>query len=129
MTFSILLVLFLTAAIETRKLETENHDTRKGWKTALTDTRLMIYLLVNTLFITYIALAGSTLPLYFVNFGGTSDSTVASLFTWGYVGLGALFQVPLVKAIARFSYLTSLMFSMGIWGNWFFHDMGDEPIF
>ncbi|WP_245912435.1 MFS transporter [Brunnivagina elsteri] len=82
----------------------------------MTDSRLLIYLLVNTLFITYIALSGGTLPLYFVNFGGTSDTVVANLFTWGYVGLGALLQVPVVRFIAKLSYLNSLMISMAIWG-------------
>jgi MFS family permease len=114
--FFFLLVLFLTALVETRSSDEASHQAQKGWKTALTDTRLMIYLLVNTLFITYIALVGSTLPLYLVNFGGTSESTIANLFTWGYVGLGALFQVPVIRAIAKFSYLTSLMLSMGVWG-------------
>jgi MFS family permease len=115
-TFLFLLLLFMTGLVETRKADGESHEIQKGWKTALTDTRLMIYLLVNTLFITYIALVGSTLPLYLVNFGGTSESTVANLFTWGYVGLGALFQVPVIKVIAKFNYLTSLMLSMGVWG-------------
>lgn len=129
LTFAVLLILFLTAAVETRKQETESHDTAKGWKTALTDSRLIIYLLVNTLFITYIALVGSSLPLYFVNFGGTSDSTVANLFTWGYIGLGALFQVPVVKVLSKFSYLSSLMFSMVIWGIGFLLIWGMSQFF
>jgi MFS family permease len=115
-TFFSLLFLFLIGLVETRSPEEKSHEMQKGWKTALIDTRLMIYLLVNTLFITYIALVGSTLPLYLVNFGGTSESTVANLFTWGYVGLGALFQIPVIKIIAKFNYLTSLMISMGVWG-------------
>ncbi len=115
-TFLVMLLLFAFGMRETRQATSESHDLQKGWKTALTDTRLLIYLLVNTLFITYLALAGGTLPLYFVNFGGTSDTVVANLFTWGYVALGALLQVPIIKVLSRFSYLTSLMISMGIWG-------------
>ncbi len=115
-TFLVMLFLFAFGMTETRQATSESHDLQKGWKTALTDTRLLIYLLVNTLFITYLALAGGTLPLYFVNFGGTSDTAVANLFTWGYVALGALLQVPIIKVLNRFSYLTSLMISMGIWG-------------
>ncbi|RUT09604.1 MFS transporter [Dulcicalothrix desertica PCC 7102] len=133
-TFLILLLLFAVAMKETRsESQGETHNIQKGWKTALTDARLMIYLLVNTLFITYIALVGGNLPLYFVNFGGTSDATVANLFTIGYVGLGALLQVPVVKAISKLSYLTSLSISMAIWGVGFalvwvlgyFADMGE----
>jgi MFS family permease len=131
--FLILLLLFTFAMQETREATSEIQEMQKGWKTALTDSRLLIYLLVNTLFITYIALCGGTLPLYFVNFGGTSDTVVANLFTWGYVGLGALLQVPVVRFIAKLSYLTSLMISMAIWGIGFllvsilgnFNDMGE----
>ncbi len=116
-TFLILMLLFAVAMKETRSSEgdSESNNIQKGWKTALTDARLMIYLLVNTLFITYIALVGGNLPLYFVN-GGTSDATVANLFTIGYVGLGAALQVPVVKAISKLSYLTSLSISMAVWG-------------
>lgn len=114
-TFGVLLLLFALGAKETR-VAGESHQTQKGWLTALTDSRLMIYLLVNTLFIMYIALVGGTLPLYFVNFGGTTDAVVANLFTWGYVGLGALLQVPVIRAIAALNYLHALMVSMGVWG-------------
>jgi MFS family permease len=132
--FLILLLLFVFGMVETREATSEIQDMQKGWKIALTDSRLLIYLLVNTLFITYIALCGGTLPLYFVNFGGTSDTVVANLFTWGYVGLGALLQVPVVRFIAKLSYLTSLMISMAIWGIGFllvsilgdFHQMGSN---
>lgn len=114
-TFGVLLLLFALGAKETR-VAGESHQMQKGWLTALTDFRLMIYLLVNTLFIMYIALVGGTLPLYFVNFGGTTDAVVANLFTWGYVGLGALLQVPVIRAIAALNYLHALMVSMGVWG-------------
>lgn len=107
--FVLLLLLYIFGMRETREATSEIQEMQKGWKTALTDSRLLIYLLVNTLFITYIALCGGTLPLYFVNFGGTSDTVVANLFTWGYVGLGALLQVPVVRVITKLSYLTSLM--------------------
>ncbi|MEB3291924.1 MAG: MFS transporter [Synechococcales bacterium] len=96
--------------------ETVSETAIGAWKTALTDTRLMIYLLVNTLFIMYIALVNSNLPLYFVNFWKTNESMVSSLFTWGYVGLGALIQIPVVRLITKFSYLRALMLSMIIWG-------------
>ncbi len=114
-TFGVLLLLFALGAKETR-VARESHQTQKSWLTALTDSRLMIYLLVNTLFIMYIALVGGTLPLYFVNFGGTTDAVVANLFTWGSVGLGALLQVPVIRAIAALNYLHALMVSMGVWG-------------
>jgi predicted MFS family arabinose efflux permease len=115
--------LFILLAVAMQKIQPEASNTQqiqKGWQTALTDKRLMIYLLVNTLFITYMALVGGTLPLYFVNFDGTSDATVSNLFTFGYVGLGALLQVPVIKAVSKLRYITSLMISIGIWGVGFF---------
>jgi MFS family permease len=101
---------------ETRQDAADANDLSSGWGVALRDKQLMTYLLVNTLFITFFALVNSTLPLYFVNFAATSDQLVSHLFTWGYVGLGALVQVPIVRAIAALSYLRSLMLSMAIWG-------------
>jgi MFS family permease len=117
--FLALFILFAVGMRENRQ-EDSTEKIQKGWQTALTDKRLMIYLLVNTLFITYMALVGGTLPLYFVNFAGTSDATVSNLFTFGYVGLGALLQVPVIKVISKLSYLTSLTISIGIWGLGFF---------
>jgi MFS family permease len=107
--FATFLVLVTVAVSETRQPISQPSKTHLGWRTALSDGRLMTYLLVNTLFVSFLALVGSTLPLYFVNFGATSE-------TWGYIGLGALVQVPLVRAIAGFSYLRSLMLAMLIWG-------------
>jgi MFS family permease len=108
--------LVLTVAIrETPLTHTESHFSA-GWKQALTDGRLMIYLLVNTLFIGYLALINVSLPLYWIKETQTSEATIASLFTWGFVGLGALLQIPIVRWIAPLSYLRSLMISMGVWG-------------
>jgi MFS family permease len=116
--FALMGLLFWVAMIETRPIdEIADADAPTGmaWRSALGDRRLTIYLLVNTLFITYMALVNSSLPLYFVNSWGTSESTISQLFTWGYVGLGALIQVPVVRAIAGFDYLRSLLISIGIW--------------
>jgi MFS family permease len=82
----------------------------------VTDSRLITYLLVNTLFITYIALVNSNLPLYLINFQQISESTVSNLFTFGYVGFGAVLQIPVIRLIAGLSYLKSLMISIVVWG-------------
>lgn len=116
--FALMGLLFWVAMIETRPIdEISDADAPMGmaWRSALGDRRLTIYLLVNTLFITYMALVNASLPLYFVNSWGTSESTISQLFTWGYVGLGALIQVPVIRAIAGFDYLRSLLISIGIW--------------
>ncbi len=112
-------LLITTAAEDQRDASVEIPAAQAGWKQALTDRKLLIYLLVNTLFIVYMALVNGSLPLYFVNFIGTPELRVSSLFTWGFIGLGAVVQVPVVKALARLSYLQSLMLSLGIWGMGF----------
>jgi MFS family permease len=114
--FGLFLLLVAIAVIETRQPDLERPVLQTGWKQALSDGQLMTYLLVNTQFVMFLALVGSTLPLYFVNFLGTSEPLVANLFTWGYVALGAGLQVPLIRLLAKFSYLRSLMLSMLIWG-------------
>ena len=117
--FTLFTLLMATAVTDLRDASVEIPSAQAGWKQALTDRKLLIYLLVNILFITYVALVNGSLPLYFVNFAGTPDRLVSNLFTWGFIGLGALVQVPVVKTLARFSYLQSLMLSLGIWGAGF----------
>ncbi len=116
--FALFTLMMITAAADQRD-DAEIPAAQAGWKQALTDRKLLIYLLVNTLFITYMALVNGSLPLYFVNFGGTPELLVSNLFTWGFIGLGALVQVPVVKLLTRFSYLQALMLSLGIWGSGF----------
>ncbi len=117
--FAAMGLLFLGAMVETRSAEDDllnPQDASLAWRSALGDRRLMVYLLVNTLFITYMALVNASLPLYFVNSWGTSESTVSQLFTWGYVGLGALIQVPVIRVISGLDYLRALLVSIAIWG-------------
>jgi MFS family permease len=116
--FGIMLLLFTIGMQETRVEDNtaKSHSGFIGWKTAVTDSRLITYLIVNTLFITYIALVNSDLPLYLINFQHLDESTVSNLFTFGYVGLGALIQIPVIRLITSFSYLKSLMISTVIWG-------------
>lgn len=116
--FGVMLLLFAIGMQETRGEEhaTTGDGGLANWKTAVMDTRLLTYLVVNTLFITYIALVNSNLPLYLINFQRISESTVSNLFTFGYVGLGAIIQIPIIRLIAGFSYLKSLMISTIIWG-------------
>jgi MFS family permease len=114
--FGLMLLLFTIGMQETRNEEEPAIDGLTGWKTAVSDTQLITYLLVNTLFITYIALVNSNLPLYLINDQQLPESTVSKLFTFGYVGLGALLQIPAIRLIAGFSHLKSLMISIVVWG-------------
>ncbi len=114
--FGLMFLLFAIGMPETRHEADPAIDGLTGWKTAATDMRLMIYLAVNTLFITYIALVNSNLPLYLINYQQLPESTVSNLFTFSYVGLGALLQIPAIRLIAGLSYLKSLMISIVVWG-------------
>ncbi len=114
--FSLMFLLFAIGMPETRHEEDCAIDGLTGWKTAATDIQLINYLVVNTLFITYIALVNSNLPLYLINYQQLPESTVSNLFTLGYVGLGALLQIPAIRLIAGLSYLKSLMISIVVWG-------------
>lgn len=90
----------------------------QAWLIALRDQRLLIYVLVNILFTTYLAQINSTLPLYFRNFAGSgqglSTTTISLLFTW-HTGLAVVCQLPVARALNRFSRPHALMISALGW--------------
>jgi MFS family permease len=92
---------------------------------ALSDRYLMVYVLVNILFTTYLAQIHSTMPLYFTNFvaggtskGGFSSQVISGLFTW-HIVFAALCQLPVARALNRFSRPRALTVSMLLWGAGF----------
>ncbi|HEY9738861.1 MAG TPA: MFS transporter [Coleofasciculaceae cyanobacterium] len=130
---SLILVVFLVwiliAVTETRQEHPEHSDTLQGFVVALRDRSLLLFVLVNVLFTTYIALVSSTLPLYFTNVvlispeatpaSGTSIGSIANLYTWCYIGLGALLQVPIVQVLGSVPKVRVLGISMLLWGTGF----------
>lgn len=130
---SLILVVFLVwiliAVTETRQEHPEHLDTLQGFVVALRDRSLLLFVLVNVLFTTYIALVSSTLPLYFTNVvsispegtpaSGTSFASIANLYTWCYVGLGAVLQVPIVQILGSVPKVRVLAISMLLWGTGF----------
>ena len=125
----VFLVLILVAVTETRQEHPEHIDTLQGFVVALRDRSLLLFVLVNVLFTTYIALVSSTLPLYFTNVvpispeaipaSGTSIASIANLYTWCYVGLGAVLQVPIVQVLGSVPKVRILGISMLLWGTGF----------
>lgn len=121
--FVVFLAIVYAAIAETRQFE--NHDSKqasKGWTVALSDRRLMVYVLVNILFTTYIAQIHSTIPLYFSNFvsgsssgKGFSAQIISGLFTW-HVAFAALCQLPVARALNRFTRPRALTISMLLFG-------------
>ena len=123
------LVLFAVVAIavaETYKPANTGDKGKKnlqnGWMVALRDRTLLIYALVNTLFTLYISQIQTTMPLYFSKFvsvgtsgTGFSTGTITVLFAFSTFLTVAL-QMPVVKALRRFSFPKALMISALLWG-------------
>lgn len=104
-------------------LQTTQGDRKlfQGWTVALRDRALLIYVLVNILLTTYLAQINSALPLYFSNFvimpdgrTGFTSTTLSALFSW-HVVLAALTQLPVARALNRFTRPQVLILSDLIW--------------
>ncbi len=124
--FLIFLAIVYVAIAETHQSDQQRKPMRQSWAVALRDRRLMVYVLVNILFTTYLAQVNSTMPLYFTNFvsggtskGGFSAPIISALFTW-HVAFAALCQLPVARALNRFRRPRALVFSMLLWGIGFF---------
>lgn len=107
---------------ETRNPDATSHTGMKGWSIALSDRPLQVYVLANILFTTYLALVNSALPLYFSNFVRSHDQglgiappVLSGLFSW-YVVLAALLQLPVARALNRYSHPRILTISALFWG-------------
>ncbi|MEP0909574.1 MFS transporter [Leptolyngbya sp. GB1-A1] len=119
------LILTQFAMRETQEFQ-PGADPLSGFGIALRDRSLLLFVLVNILFTTYIALVSSTLPLYLTRLSAANAvspeqtvSDVAQLFTGCYIGLGAVLQLPLVQGLRGWSKVRALMLSMGLWGAGF----------
>ena len=90
----------------------------QSYLVALGDRRLWIFFSVNILFTTYISQLQTTLPLYLTNFvstGGFGIITISGLFAL-HIAFAALFQLPVVRFLNRFSRPQALEISMLVWG-------------
>ncbi|HBL61605.1 MAG TPA: MFS transporter [Cyanobacteria bacterium UBA8803] len=93
-----------------------------GWIVAFSDRHLMVYLLVNMLFTTYISQVQSTMPLYLTNFvsaaelgKGFSAKTISVLFSW-HITFAAVCQLPVARWLNRLSHPHALILSLVLWG-------------
>lgn len=115
-------VVYFAIAETYRPQETESTSSLQGsWATALRDRRLLVYLLVNIIFTTYVSQLHSTLPLYLKNFvpvgdsgKGFAESTISALFAW-HLALAILCQLPVARALKRLSHPQALTVSALIW--------------
>ncbi|WP_088893975.1 MFS transporter [Leptolyngbya ohadii] len=114
-----LFLLVIQFAVSDRQEFHAESDPFTGFGIALRDQSLLLFVLVNILFTTYVALVSSTLPLYLTRLGTGSGQTVGSvaqLFTWVYIGLGAVLQIPIVQFIRGWNKPRALLLSMALWG-------------
>jgi MFS family permease len=113
-------VVYLAIAETYQPPKTKSTSLQGSWTTALGDRRLLVYVLVNIIFTTYISQLHSTLPLYFKNFvsvgvgQGFSETTISGLFAW-YLALAILCQLPVARALKRFSHTQALTVSALMW--------------
>ena len=94
----------------------------KNWSIAFSDRSLIIFLLANILFTTYLALYNTAIPLYFKNSLGEnsfSETTIGNLFSFS-VFLTALLQLPIARWLNRFVPSRALMLCFFFWGLGFF---------
>ncbi|HAT13345.1 MAG TPA: MFS transporter [Microcoleaceae bacterium UBA11344] len=103
-------------------VNTGKNGKQNGWMVALSDRTLLVYVVVNTMFTLYIAQIQTTLPLYFSNFvsvgasgKGFSTATISVLFAFSTFLTVAL-QMPIARALRRFSCPRALMISALLWG-------------
>jgi MFS family permease len=94
-----------------------------GIVSALKDKALVVFMAANTFFTTYVALVTSTIPLYFTNFMAGSDpipgvsvGSTASLFTWCYIGVGAVLQIPTTSLLTPLRRIWVLTGAIALWG-------------
>lgn len=122
--FLVLFAVVYWAIAETNHV-TGKHRAATGWKIALSDHQLLTYAVVNVLFTTYIVQTSSALPLYLSNFvaaspaaKGFSPVVISALFTW-HLLLAAVCQLPVARALNRFSRCQALILSAVLWGSGF----------
>ena len=128
---SVVLLIFLgliQVAINGDQQYSSSHaNPLQGFAVAFGDRSLKLFMLTNILFTTFIALVTSTLPLYFTSIvsisvpnlpqaAGASLTSIANLYTWCYVVLGAVLQLPLVQLLGSLPKVRILMISMSLWG-------------
>jgi MFS family permease len=110
------------AIAETYQFSQHQETQTKRWSVAFQDRALMIFVLVNILFTTYLSQIQSTMPLYFKNFvtagstaTGFSEKIISGLFSW-HIAFAAVCQLPVARWLNHFTRIQALIFSLILWG-------------
>ncbi|WP_071518801.1 MFS transporter [Geitlerinema sp. PCC 9228] len=104
---------------ENRSTDSTNVSFAQGWKIALRDRALLLFVAVNIIFTTYISQIQTTMPLYFnesIQWGATDQqpAVISALFSW-HILLAVIFQLPIAKFLRRFSHPQALSVSALFW--------------
>ena len=119
-TFLMFYAIVAMAITETLSPQTNSENFWQGWRVAVCDRTLQIYILVNCLFTLYLSQSQSTLPLYLNRFTNLDNhAAVGGIFTWA-IALTALCQLPMARWLNRFSQPHALMISLAFWAMTFF---------
>ena len=117
--FGLLIQILMTNDYPSRS---KHERSGQGWVAALKDKALVVFMLANVFFTTYVALVTTTIPLYFTNFiagndpiPGISVGSTAGLFTWCYIGVGAVLQLPNTSILTPLRRIFVLMGAMVLW--------------
>ncbi len=91
----------------------------QGWKIALRDRTLLLFVAVNIIFTTYISQIQTTMPLYFnetIQWGSNNQqpAVISALFSW-HILLAVIFQLPIAKFLRQFSHPQALSVSALFW--------------
>ncbi len=115
-------VVFVAIA-ETRQASSHGPkpDMLSNWRQALSDRRLLTYLIANIFFTTYAAQISSTLPLYLSNFvpggnteTGFSERIISYFFVW-HAGLKIVLQLPVTRGLRSVPHVLILLGSLVLW--------------
>jgi MFS family permease len=126
LTFLGFIVIIQIAMASGNQPTSQHENSTQGILIALKDRLLIVFMLANIFFTTYFALMTSTVPLYFTNFvagadpiPGVSIGSTANLFTWFYIGIGAVFQIPVTNVLNPIRRIYVLMGAMVLWATGF----------
>lgn len=125
LSFLVFFGVIYAAIAETYKPQTASQsegpeNSPNGWRVALGDRTLLIYIAVNILFTFYMSQIHSTIPLYLKNFvpRDFSAGNISALFA-GYTAISILLLLPVARLLNPFSRPHALIVSAILWGMGF----------
>jgi len=86
-----------------------------GWRQALGDRLLYLFVLANILFTTYLAQVEATLPLYLKRMVGLAPEQIGALFS-GHIVLAAIAQLPVSRLLRQMGHARALAVAAGLFG-------------